>query len=639
MSDSIVSRRAGSTGRTRSAISALVGWLVVAATILACSGDAPPAPREIRNVLLISLDTLRADHMGVYGFARDTTPNLDALARDGVVFRNAISSAPITLPSHSTLLTGKYPPAHGVHDNNTAGLSAAHTTLAEVLKAEGFVTEAIVSGVPLAARYGLDQGFDGYQDDFESAAGRAGRVFLERSAEQSVARAIAFVREQRDNRFFLFLHLFDPHDQYAPPSPWREEYADDPYAGEIAYADDALGELLRDLERLGLYDSTLIVFVSDHGESLGQHGELGHTFFIYQATQHVPLIIRAPGAPSGIEVDSLVGLVDVMPSVLGLLDIAPPEAMEGFDLSAEVRGEEIERADRTIYCESLVPTKVGCNPLLGVVGKRWKYIHTTRPELYDLSRDPAEEVDLAQRESGRRQVLQASLEAHLSRARPGQQVDFEVDPETQRALAALGYFGGAVEERLEIDPTRNDPKDYVGFFGDVGRVVALTRAGKLRRARTLATQLSERRPDMADLYRLLGQIDLQEKRGVEAAAHFETYLSLAEHVEPAERADEATDPVMAEMRRDQYAEVLIGLAAALSMQGRDAEAERPLLAALELRPGSLSAHLSLARVLSRLGQLERATAQYREVLRLDPAHAEARAALREQDQPGGIPQA
>jgi arylsulfatase A-like enzyme len=559
---------------------------VLAAATFGCSDPVDPGPPpEIRNVLLISIDTLRADHMGIYGFDRDTTPNLDSLARDGTLFRSAVSSAPITLPSHSTLFTGKYPTAHGVHDNNTAGLREAHTTLAEILKAEGFLTHAIVSGAPLASRYGLDQGFDRYQDDLVRSPNGS---YLERPAELSAARAVEFLRRHGDQRFFLFLHLFDPHDVYAPPSPYSEQYRDDPYAGEIAYADNAVGQVLAELKGLKLYDSTLIVFVSDHGESRGQHGEPSHTFFIYQATQHVPLIIRAPGFPSGQTVDSLVGLVDVMPSVLGLLGLAPPAGLAGIDLAPEVRGERVARGERHLYLESLVPTKIGCNPVLGVVGERWKYIHTTRPELYDLSADPAETTNLALVEPAQARALLAELEGYLAGAEKGQQIEFEVDGQIQRALAALGYFGGVVEEQLEIDPDLDDPKDCVSIFDDIGRVIGLTELGKLRRARTIARELLRRRPDMADLYRMLGQIELRDGNAAEAVRHFRTYLSRT----PVAQADS----LVGRMRDNQLVEVRGSLATALLQLGRPEEAVTQYKQILILEPDHSAARDALQRL-------------------------------------------
>jgi len=362
-------------------------------------------------VVLISIDTLRADRLGCYGFPRPTTPNIDGLALESALFENVISPVPVTLPAHCSMLTGTPPPRHGVRSNFRHILKNSSVTLQEILREAGYETGAVVSSVSLASRTGVNQGFGAYREVLGLDAG--GEQEIERSCEESNRLALEWLEGRGGERFFLFLHYYDPHREYEPPEPFATEFADDLYAGEVAYADHCVGEFLGHLKRLGLYDSSLIVLTSDHGEMLGEHGERDHTFFIYESALRVPLLFRLPGGGEARRVEALAGLVDLVPTICSLLGVEAPGGVQGEDLSALVRGGAGAEGERHLYSESLTPTEYGGNALLGVRTERWKYIQTTRPELYDLEADPGEERNLVLEEPVRAGRLQGRLRAIL----------------------------------------------------------------------------------------------------------------------------------------------------------------------------------------------------------------------------------
>ena len=582
--------------------------------LLACSP--PTANDEIRNILLVSIDTLRADRLGSYGFPQPTTPHIDALAAEGTLFRRAISSAPITLPSHSTMLTGTTPLTHGVHDNDSSRLTQQNLTLAEILKGQGFATGAVVGSSVLKRAFGLAQGFDSY-DDGTPEVSREVLGYPERSAEEVSNAGIAFLEARGEEPFFLFLHYYDPHYEYSPPEPFASRFPDDPYAGEIAYTDAMLGRVMKALERLALTDSTLVIVTSDHGESFGEHGEIGHVFFIYQSTAHIPLIVRGPGLPRGEEIDDVVGSVDLVPTILGLLGIPIPESVEGVDLSGRLRGEEASpTGERVVYCESLTPSKLGCNPLFGLVSERWKYIHTTRPELYDLAADPGEERNLVEQEPEVAAGLRAQLEELLGR---GQQSEsWELDPQTRLELMLLGYWGAPVDSALGVDPQRPDPKDSIEVFNRIGQILARTIQGNTRRARTLALDLLERRPDLVDVHRMLGDIALDERDWPGLIAHYERYLELG--AQPGTAGDES-------WQQARLADIHNKLGAARMALGEYEAAIASLKEALRIDAQQTSPHYNLGKALLELGRKAEAEAALHEVLRLDPEHREARNVL------------
>ncbi len=320
------------------------------------------------NVVLITIDTLRADHLGCYGYKQIKTPNIDGLAADGVRFESAFAVVPVTLPSHSSMLTGTYPMLSGMHDFSGNKLSPLQPTLASVLKQAGYETGAVIGAAVLDSRFGLNQGFDFYYDHFDfSRLDEANLDEMERPGNVVADVALDWLAKNSQKKFFLWMHLYDPHFPYRPPEPYSREYAAQPYDGEIAFADEQVGRLLRFLKEKGIYRNTVIVLCGDHGESLGEHSEKTHGFFIYNATMHVPLIIRLPenrpreNAAARTVADP-VSLVDLMPTVLGAVGVEIPSQVQGRSLLAELRDDRTGRdrsdqaaRDRVLYGETFMP--------------------------------------------------------------------------------------------------------------------------------------------------------------------------------------------------------------------------------------------------------------------------------------------
>ncbi len=308
------------------------------ACLAALSAVAAPSPAP--NVVVITIDTLRADHLGCYGDKQIKTPNIDTLAQDGVRFERAYTPVPVTLPAHSSLFTGTYPLRSGMHDFADNKLNPSQPTLASVLKENGYATGAVIGSAVLDSRFGLNHGFDFYYDHFDfSRLQESNLDEMERSGDLVADQALDWLDKNYQKKFLLWMHLYDPHYPYRPPSPYSEEYKDRPYDGEIAFADSQVGRLIRELKAKGVYENTVIVLTGDHGESLGEHGEKTHGFFIYNATLHIPVIIRLPGGPSARTVSELITLPDLMPTVLSFLKVDVPVRRAGTQPAALHDGE------------------------------------------------------------------------------------------------------------------------------------------------------------------------------------------------------------------------------------------------------------------------------------------------------------
>jgi arylsulfatase A-like enzyme len=456
----------------RSSLSIAASLLMLAA---GCGPAAEPAPERLPNLLVVTLDTVRADHLSAYGYGRETSPQLARLAAEGVRFAEAYAAASTTLPSHVSLFTGEAPITHGVVKNGLR-TGPGVTTLAELLRAAGAQTAAIVSSFVLDRRFGLDQGFDHYEDDFtregssytadEWRGFQTGGAF-DRRANLTTDRAIRWLDGRDASRpFFLFVHYFDPHDPYVPPEPWKSRFASpdeakslagaltkrtaiDAYDGEIAFTDDEVGRLLGALRERGLDADTLVVVTSDHGEGLGQHGVVGHAVNIYEEAVRVPLILRWPGRlAAGRTIAEPVESVDVVPTVLSLFRLPASGAARGRDLGdALLRGGALDPAHpvfthRRPYDESAVENgKRVSGALFGLRRGSWKWIEGSTDgtrELYDLASDPHESLNLAPREPERAAALSREVAAFRSeheRATAGG----DVSPEDRERLRALGY--------------------------------------------------------------------------------------------------------------------------------------------------------------------------------------------------------
>jgi arylsulfatase A-like enzyme/predicted negative regulator of RcsB-dependent stress response len=555
--------------------------------------------QEVRNVVLISIDTCRADYLSCYGYPRQTTPNIDQIAKQGVIFKNVITAVPMTLPAHCSMLTGTIPPYHDVHDNLDYKLDESNVTLAEILKEHGFITAGFISASVLDSQFGIAQGFDFFNDRLEE--GRNLGLMVERRAAQTSGLALAWLARHKSDRFFLFLHYFDPHFDYVPPEPFASVFADNLYAGEIAYADYCVGAVVRQLKDLGLFDSTLIIITSDHGEMLGEHGELTHGYFIYQSAIKVPLIFRLPGQVKSRQVEDLVGLIDIVPTVCSLLNINPPQ-VQGKDLRPYLIGKSASHKERHLYSESLVPTKYNANGLLGVVDEQLKYIQTTRPELYDLAEDPQESQNLINQRPQQARILQGRLREILEQAVSTSQADGKMvlDEQVRKRLESLGYVSGSVAEEFEFDQSKGDPKDLIDLHAAVEKVHHLIAQKKLVEAKKLCQDLLLQHDDYYGLYRHLGRIYFEEGDKQKAQAYMRQSLKL---------------------NPDQLG-LHFNLAMLLAEQGKYDDAIDHLKEALRLNPNQILAHNNLALIFCETGNFDEAVKHWRASLRLKPDQPE-----------------
>ncbi|MHC4985137.1 MAG: sulfatase-like hydrolase/transferase [Planctomycetota bacterium] len=422
------------------------------------------SPTKRPDIILVSIDTCRADFIGCYNpAAAEATPNIDAVARQATIFRRATTPVPITLPAHSSMMTGLTPLSHGVRNQLETALSPDAVTLAKLLSQRGYQTAAVVGSHALEGSLGLAQGFDTYDDHFRQSYSRGWSI--ERKAEEATAIAIERIDQSSpDQPLFMFLHYYDPHLPYEAPERFASRFGDDlpgQYAAEIAYVDECLGAVFEVLKQRGRFDDALIIITADHGELHGEHGELGHQYFIYDGALHVPLLVKLPGQTESRDVLEPVGLVDLMPTICELLDIEPPEC-DGRSLAEVLTGEGAVDGQRYLYCESTVPRNYGANPLFGLTGGPWKYIHTTDSELYDLTADPAEmtnrlsdrpEMGRALADQLRRRMLEMRPIAG-GLARPRETGDAN--------LSTLGYAGsGPGDAPVVLEDGLPDPKEIV----------------------------------------------------------------------------------------------------------------------------------------------------------------------------------
>jgi arylsulfatase A-like enzyme/Tfp pilus assembly protein PilF len=609
------------------------------ALLLSCSRSRP----AIRNVLLISIDTLRADHVSAYGFPRSTTPNIDAVAREGVLFKGVYTPVPMTLPAHVSMLTGTLPPTHGLRDNLQNRLPDASLTLAEMLKPKGFTTGAIVSTFVLDRRFGTSQGFDSYDDRFQ-AVHKIGDL-SERKGDEAARLARDWLDEHKEQPFFLFVHFYDPHDPYAPPEPFASKWSAHPYEGEVAFADHCVGQVLEKLRQLGLYDDTLIVITGDHGEMLGEHGELNHGFFIYEGALRVPLVMRVPRAPAASrQVDVPVSLIDIVPTIVSLVGAPLPREVQGVDLSPWLTGQGAGGGARPLYAETVTPTHYyGASSLLGVILDGWKYIESTRPELYDLRSDPAEAVNLLEREPAKADALGRTLVAILAAAgrAPGPAPESAaLDEASRERLAALGYLGrGGDTSSHGFDRSKEDPKDLIAFFRKDQRLNKLVEDKKYAEARTLCDDMLRQRPGFADCHLQMSKIAAAEgnldaaltaaRKAVAVGPKNErAHVQLAALLKDRGDVDGATTHLREALKLEPNSpDTRMLLGRALAEKGRLDEAASLLGTAAAVQPESAAAATQLGFVLAKQGKLEEAILSYRRALALDPGSAEAHAYL------------
>lgn len=595
---------------------ALAAGLCALAAAAAGCARRPPGP--VPSLLLVTIDTLRADRVGAYGSQAGATPHLDALAARGVVFEEARASVPLTLPSHATILSGLEPVHHGVRDNGVYVFPERTETLATRLKAAGYATGAFVGAYVLDRRFGLARGFDAYDDQIARRTAGASVLESERPCDAVMDAARAWLASQRAP-FFAWAHFYDPHAPYDPPEPWRERFAGRPYEGDVAHADACLAPLLEAARRVA-GERLLVAVVADHGEGLGDHGEATHGFFVYESTLRVPFVLAGPAVAPGVRRPGLARSADLVPTLLGRLGLPAPEGLDGQDLLAG-------GAPREAYAETFYPASFGWAPLRALRLGAMKYVDAPRPELYDLAADPEEMRELASSRSADVERLRAALAA----LRRGERstVPRTSDPAVAERLRALGYVSGPAPA---VDAaSRRDPKDALPLWQEFEQATWAEARGEresaLRRFRALVARepgnvtfrrtLSgalRRAGRNAEALRALG--DLERNAPDDAVAWHDRAVLLADagKLDEAIRAEEratALGPLLPEP--------LNRLGLLLAARGRVADALDAFERVTQLDPNNAKAWNNRANALRALGRADEAEAAYRRAAELDPA--------------------
>ena len=581
--------------------------LVFGLALSGCAGEpeAPTSPRltwqelagetalDQLNVILVSIDTLRADRLSSYGSTRVKTPHLDRLADEGIRFDNAASTVPFTLPAHSSIMTGTYPPFHGVRENVGYFLDESLTTVAQELGESGWTTAGFVSAFVLDSRWGIANGFDFYYDDFEpSESGSTNMASVQRPGSETIAAAVNWLDSRQEEPFFMWLHLFDPHDPYRPPEPFRSQYRH-PYDGEVAYTDSLFGRFRQQLEERGLLERSLVIVTGDHGEGLGQHQEGFHGFFIYDSTVRVPLIIRAPfGRLGGRVVRDAVSHVDLFPTILEATGQEIPVQAQGQSLLPLMLDLVPEDApERLVYSESLYPLlHYGWAPLKSIRSERFKFIDAPQPELYDLSSDSSEQHNALLQYRRDSRELKDALDAMAARIETGGVAakPAELDDDTRRQLQALGYVAGRGKlgnEDLEISE-RADPKDRVKLHQLVMAAQSDMGADDLDKAEAKLLEALETDQTLLDAHHMLGTIAIQQQDFERSLPYFQAALAQAPDHTPS----------------------ILGLADAYRRLGREKEALVGFQRVLELDPAESLAAIGAADILTSQGETESAIA-------------------------------
>jgi arylsulfatase A-like enzyme/Flp pilus assembly protein TadD len=642
-------------------------------------GEVVPAAGVLRgaNVLLVTIDTLRADRVGAYGSPLGITPTLDRFSAEGVRYEMARAHVPLTLPSHATIMTGRYPFANGVRDNGSFRLDGSHPTLAGTLKQAGYSTAAFVGAFVLDGRFGLNAGFDLYDDRMRGSGSNL--EVVQRTGEQVLSPALDWILRpdhrqppaDKSSPWFGWIHLYDPHEPYAPPEPFRTRYAGDPYAGEIAYTDAVLGQFLDRLRSSGALDHTLVIIASDHGESLGEHGERTHGLFAYEATLRVPLIFWAKGALRPTVSRAPSRLVDLMPTTLDLVGVSVPPGMDGRSLRA-VPDRAVPADDPGTYFEALNANLTrGWAPLKGMVYGRWKVIDLPIPELYDVTVDAGETSNLyASRRAEARDV-----EARLDRVTTGaaSPAPAPVDAAAAARLRSLGYVVGSAPKPSRGYTAADDPKRLAHLNAALDDAVDLWSRGDGARAIATLQAVVRERPDLTVAYDRLAFVLRASGRIGDAVAVLDDAARAgradrpllrslgsmlrdagdlrrsAAVLEPLAREDasdlESSDALAqtyARMGQGPRAEAMFkrvldaspnaaatwnNLGALYLMTGRIADARDALSKAIEINPELASAHNGLGVAWARLGDVGKAAEEWRRALALRPDLTDARANL------------
>ena len=563
--------------------------------------------RQLRglNVILITLDTLRADHLSCYDKRFVATPNLDYLAAEGTLFEHCVSQTPLTLPSHATILSGTYPFYHQVRDNETTRVPGSLSLISEIFKQHGFATSAFIGAMVLDSNFGLDRGFDTYADRFDThdPLNRWGEIRKPAAAVLKESRL--WIEQNSGQRFFSWIHLYDPHAPWDPPSPFREQYPGHPYRASVACMDAELGKFFAFLKQSGLWSKTLIMVVSDHGESLGEHGEETHGFFIYEATVRVPFLVHFPFAPPQKRLLQRVELTDVAPTILQALGFEIPRAVQGRSLLDLILRGQNDYPD-TAYTETYYPRiHFGWSELAAFFDGRLKYIRAPHEELYDLALDPGETNNLAMTRPVETKRLRAKLNRLLA-ASPGEvlaSVNPRLGTETREKLASLGYITAT------IDPARYeatvDPKDKIDVIEKLRQAKDLAAKGQWPEAGKIARDILSANPQ-------IGQARIASANSYRAAGDFPQAIN------------ELREGLKYHGDDDQ---LLALLGETLSVEGRFREALAAFEGCVAVNPQNPANYNNLGLAYWNSGEVAKAEAAYRQAIQQDDQFALAHANL------------
>jgi choline-sulfatase len=584
------------------------------ASACARTASAPSFRYPDAPVILISIDTLRADHLPLYGYQAGSTPNLDRLGREGIVFDDVYSHCPLTLPAHASMLTGLLPPAHGVRDNLGFRLAPRHRTLATRFRAAGLRTGGAISAYVLRSATGIAQGFEFYEDALELQGGTESIGNLQRDGGIAVDALTRWVEAQQGARLFAFLHLYEPHSPYNPP----ERHRGHPllYDGDVAYADELVGRFLDAMKARGLYDRAIVVVTSDHGEGLGDHGEEEHGIFLYREAVHIPLIVRLPGgARSGTRVKGMVAQADLAPTLLELAGL-PADGMDGTSFRAALGASSVSGA--AVYSETFYPRyHFGWSELFSLTEPRYRYVRAPRPELFDLSSDPRETKNLADERASVASAMSRALEQKVALGAAPKPED--VPSDVREKLQALGYVGaGAASTTGGSLP---DPKDHIGAYEEFKKGLSLRLAGRKAEAIEQLRSVVRANPDMRDAWEMLGVtlIDADRQReGIEALDRTialdptrpEPHLALAKIYALDGRRDLAVQHAEVAAAREP-GKACETLAQLMLDQGRYDRAADYARRSLEADSSRVMSHFALGIVAQRAGRYEEALAAFR----------------------------